>query len=283
MTHARSRCPLTEQAVGWALHALEPDEEMALLLHIPQCVECRAAVRDTEMVLTRFGASVEPVDPPARLRSSILSAAAETPQQRPAARLEPPTVPVVLPVTRQPSTPAPAPLPASRSAPASGRPSRRRGTIRRRLVAVAAAVVAVVTIGGLGVRAEQLLSERDNVAARALTLTELVQQLNRPHAILSGQDGTVVAAVVLAADQQREVYTVGLTANAIDRTYVLWGLKNGTPQALGAFDVAAADRGLRSVGTAMKDGYQAYAISLEPGRTPPATPTDVVAKGALAA
>lgn len=279
MTHARSFCPLTEQAVGWALHALEPDEEMALLLHIPQCVECRTAVRETEMVLARFGASVEQVDPPARLRTSILSAAAETPQLRPATRVDPPTV--AMPVIRPRVVPATPPATAPRSAPPPARPSRRRGTTRRRLVAIAAAVVAVISIGGLGVRAAELQTERDNVAARALNLSQLVQQLNRPHALLTGDDGTTVAAVVLAADQQREVYTVGLPANATDRTYVLWGLKNGTPEALGAFDVASADRGQRNVGTGNQDGYQAYAISLEPGRTAPALPTDVVAKGAL--
>lgn len=299
MTHARSRCLLTEQAVGWALHALEPDEEMALLLHIPQCAECRAAVHDTEVVLARFGAAVEQVIPPPRLRSSILAAAVETPQLRPATHFDPPTVPVLMPVPRRlvlpdppplsppppSSSPRSTPVPRSESGPrpepTSTRPPRRRGTTRRRLVAIAAAVVAVISIGGLGVRAAQLQTERDTVAARVQSLDELVQQLNRPHAILSVDNGVAVAAVVLAADQQREVYTVGLPANAADRTYVLWGIKGSTPQALGAFDVASADRGLRNVGTAGQDSYQAYAISIEPGRTAPALPTDVVAKGAL--
>jgi len=40
-------CPLTQQTIGWALHALEPDEEMAVLLHLPQCAACRAAAHDT--------------------------------------------------------------------------------------------------------------------------------------------------------------------------------------------------------------------------------------------
>ncbi len=50
--NAPEDCPLTQQAVGWALHALEPDEEMAVLLHMPQCSACRAAAHDAEQVLS---------------------------------------------------------------------------------------------------------------------------------------------------------------------------------------------------------------------------------------
>ena len=37
MTDPRPLCTRTEQAVGWALRALEPDEEMAVELHVPTC------------------------------------------------------------------------------------------------------------------------------------------------------------------------------------------------------------------------------------------------------
>lgn len=276
MTHARAHCPLTEQAVGLALHALEPDEEMAVLQHIPHCADCQAAIRDTEAVLARFGAAVEQVDPPPGLRASILFGAEQIPQLRSPQWKEPATTPVPVPY-EAPRAVDPAPPSGSRR---SVRPGGGRGLTRRRLVALAAAALAVVSIGGLGVRAAQLQGERDVATAQAQSLTDLVEQLDKPHALLADDAGTSVAAVVLSGGR-REVYTVGLPANTGDHTYVLWGLKAGTPQPLAAFDVASADRSLRSVGAANQDGYQAYAISLEPGRTAPVKPTDVVAKGAL--
>ena len=86
MTGPRPTCTRTEQAVGWALHALEPDEEIAVERHVPTCADCSAAVRDTQAVMTQLATAVEQVDPPARLRASILDAAAATPQVRPRSR-----------------------------------------------------------------------------------------------------------------------------------------------------------------------------------------------------
>ena len=279
MTEPRPQCTRTEQAVGWALHALEPDEEMDVERHVPTCPDCRAAVRDTEAVMTHLATAVEQVDPPPRLRASILDAAAATPQV-PA----PPREPVAAPSPRHPRT-------ASAVRSAALRPglvrAEKGSTVAPRLIAAAAAVVAVVAIGGLGLRTFQLQQQLDSVTAQASTATDLVRELARPgvsHALLARPDGTAVAAVVLSGGQ-RDVYTLGLAANATDHTYVLWGLKDmsSAPQPLGAFDVTARDPGLRVVGESGQDAYAAYAISLEPGRTPPAAPTDVVAAGNLEA
>jgi anti-sigma-K factor RskA len=258
-------CPRNEQAVGYALHALEPDEEMAVRQHLPQCASCRAVARDTEEVLGALAASVEQVDPPASLRDRIVARAAGTPQTT-AARHQPP---------------APGPRPAAE-------PARRpRPARRRRLVAVAAALVAVVAIGGLAVRTTQLQAERDAQTARAQSVGVLLDRLDDPgvrHALLAGDGGATVAAV-LVADGQRQVFTIGLPANAVDSsTYVLWGLADGVPQPLGTFDVAAADAGQRVVGSAPpSEAFAAYAVSIEPGRTAPVTPSTVVASGEVRA
>src|SRR6476661_8592635 len=105
MTDPGPTCTRTEQAVGWALHALEPAEEIAVERHVPTCADCSAAVRDTQAVMTQLATAVEQVDPPARLRASILDAAAATPQVRP-------------PAANQ----APHPMPAPRS-PRAARPT----------------------------------------------------------------------------------------------------------------------------------------------------------------
>jgi anti-sigma-K factor RskA len=294
MTGPRPTCTRTEQAVGWALHALEPDEEIVVEHHVPTCGDCSAAVRDTQAVMTQLASAVEQVDPPARLRASILDAAAATPQVRPQVANQPPPMPAPRsPRAPRPAGPAgPAPSGPRPTSPPSGGRSRRLSP--GRLVMAAVAAVAVVAVGGLGLRTVQLQQQTvqlqqqlDTASTQVSSTTALVQDLARPgnsHALLARPDGTAVAAVVLAGSQ-RTVYTIGLAANSADQTYVLWGLKDtsSAPQPLGVFDVDEHDAAPQAVGSPDRQPFGAYAISLEPGRTPPTVPTDVVASGALTA
>ena len=272
-------CPLNEQAVGWALHALEPDEEMAVLLHVPHCPSCQSVARDAEGVLSHMGAAVEQVDVPPSLRNSLMAAVAETAQD-------------AVPTTRMPVVEAPAiPLPRHRvpePAGASTGPGRSRGSwlSRRRLVTASVALIGVLAIGGLAIRTTQLEQESQTLTARAQSVADLFQQLDRPgtkHAVLASLTTGGTTAAVVVADGKRQVFSIGLPSNATDSTYVLWGLRSGAAAApLGAFDVSATDAGVRTVGVgAQSDGYTDYAISIEPGRAAPATPTDVLAKGSV--
>ena len=285
MTEPRLTCTRTEQAVSWALHALEPDEEIAVERHVPTCADCLAAVRDTEAVMTQLATAVEQVDPPMRLRAAMLDAAAATPQ------VMEQSVEGTSPTPRRSGTPHPSgpagpgpgnPRPTS---PAPGGRSRRLSPVR--VAATAVAAVAVIVIGGLGMRTVQLQQQLDAASSQVSSTTELVQDLARPgvsHAMLARPDGTTVAAVVLAGSQ-RTVYTIGLSANSADQTYVLWGLKDSSsaPQPLGVFDVDEHNASPQTVGSPDQQPFSNYAISLEPGRTPPSAPTDVVASGTLAA
>jgi anti-sigma-K factor RskA len=293
MTGPRPTCTRTEQAVGWALHALEPAEEIAVERHVPTCADCSAAVRDAQAVMTQLATAVEQVDPPARLRASILDAAAATPQVRPQVVAQPPSPGPRQQRTSRPTGPAgPAPGGPRPTGPQAGGRSRRLSP--GRLVTAAVAAVAIVAAGGLGIRTVQLQQQTvqlqqqlDTASSQVSSTTALVQGLARPgnsHALLARPDGTTVAAVVLA-DSQQTVYTIGLAANSADQTYVLWGLKDASsaPQPLGVFDVDERDATPQTVGSADQQPFGAYAISLEPGRTPPAAPTDVVASGALTA
>ena len=58
-------------------------------------------------------------------------------------------------------------------------------------------------------------------------------------------------------------------------------MQNGTPVALGTFDVVSPDMDLRTVGSDRTglDGYSAYGISLERGRAAPPLPSRIVATG----
>ena len=294
MTGPRPTCTRTEQAVGWALHALEPDEEMAVERHVPTCPDCSAAVRDAQVVMAQLATAVEQVEPPARLRASILDAATATPQVRPQAAAQPPPAPGPRPPrTTRPTGPA-GPAPGGPRPPGSQPAGRSRRLSPGRLVSAAVAALAIVAAGGLGIRTVQLQQQTvqlqqqlDTASSQVSSTTALVQDLARPgnsHALLAKPDGTAVAAVVLAGDQ-RTVYTISLAANSADQTYVLWGLKDAAaaPEPLGVFDVDQSAATPQTVGPPGAQPFGAYAISLEPGRTPPAVPTDVVASGALTA
>jgi anti-sigma-K factor RskA len=286
-------CPLDEQAVAWVLDALEPDEELEFEQHLPQCPSCQAAVRDAEDVLAELGGAVEQVDPPPSLRENLLAQAAQTPQtpHTPQARpAEPSPSPDAAPPARDP---APSTASGSRRLPAAGtrEPPRRRrergsgwfSARSRQVLAASLALVGVLTIGGLAVHNAQLTQQRDAEIAQVRTIADLLVRFDDPdtrHAILATPDGPAVAAV-LVADGERTVVTPGLAANPPDESiYVLWGLSDAGPVPLDTFDVADADPGPHAVGSAPDaDGFTGYAISLEPGRTAPVEPSDVVASG----
>ena len=270
-------CPRYEEAVAWTLHALEPDEELQFLEHLPECASCQAAVRDTEEVLAGLGASVEQVDPPPALRGALLARVAETPQQPRVERTEP--------------DPAPEAAPAPRAVPRRTDPAPSRGSgwlarRGRRLAVAATALAAVLAVGGLVVRNAQLEQQPEAGTAQAQSVDELIEELDRPgarHAVLSTDDGTAVAAVLVAGGRH-EVYAVGMPPNPTDRTYVLWGIAAGSaPQPLGTFDVTEADGSPHAVEAGGDAGeFTHYAISLEPGRAAPPAPSSVMAQGQVA-
>jgi len=275
--HELRSCPMNDQAVGWALNALEPDEEQAMQAHLPGCRFCRDMVRETELVMGELATSVEPVDPPARLRDNVLAQAARTPQLGREKTL----------ATGRP----PRPMASDAGLPSSDRPTlRERGRPDRRwlsarLVAVAAAVVVVFGVGGLAVYTAQVQQQRDAQIAQSKSLADLVAQLDRPgtsHAMLSADAGRTLAAVLVTASDWT-VVTTGLPSNdRNDTIYVLWGLGVGVPRPLGSFDVTAPGSGVQGVDRpADGPAFSSYAISLEPGRDLPAAPTALVAHGAV--
>lgn len=268
---------MSAQAVAFALHALEPDEDITVQNHLPQCRSCQETARETELVLGGFGASVEQVDPPPRLRENVLARIKETPQ-----------LPPLPGATQRSASSESDDAPRRRAEPdrgaGGGRWARQlslRG--RRRLVAAAVAVIGVLGVGGLGVYAAQVQQQRDAQIAQSQILAEIVTQLDRPgttHATLTTPRGEPVAAV-LTTGTQRTVVTAGLTPNDRDDTiYVVWGTSTRDPRPIGTFDVDAASAGVHSVNSAGEaEAFSGYAISVEPGRAAPAAPTTVVASG----
>ena len=274
-----------ELAVGWALHALEPEDEERFAAHLPTCPRCRQTVRETSDVMGALAGDPPLVDPPERLRERLHAAVEETEQQPRPARGDERTPPVPPAV---PDRPAPVyrfepPASGAHRAPFPVDAGDPRSSWRRVLpnALVAAAVAAILALGTWNV---VLSSAREEAQAAVAEQAELVDALLTPGRATIAPltaDGATVATVV-AREGQVQVVTQGLRPNDVqDQTYVVWGTGAGGAAALGTFDVTSPQPAVRTVvsGPSGLDAYTGYAVSLEPGRSAPPEPSDIVAQG----
>jgi hypothetical protein len=271
-------------AVGWALHTLGHEEEADFAAHLETCPTCRQTVDETLETLGELAEAVVPVSPPRHLRRRLLDAAAA----EWAASGEGVDLPELTgaPVA-EPAAPEAAPAPAAEERDATVVPlsPRRRAS---RWLAVAAVALVLAAVGGLAVANQSLRTERDNAAAaaaqaeREASVVDVLRDAGTPgvtHATLAGPEGALVGLVVDDGSGAR-VLTTGLSANGANEIYVLWGLADGTPRPLGTFDVTQQAPSVSSVpSTTAAVPFAGFAVSIEPGRTAPASPTRVVASG----
>ena len=256
-----------ELAVGWALHALEPDDEADFLPHLAGCERCALTVADTTEAMAAMARDLPAAEPSPELRARLRAAVEVTEQE--------PVRPAAAPVPAVPVSAAeqagPRPVPLRRR---TGRPVLTR-------VLAAAAVAAVVGLGGWSVVLNQAQDElRSTVAAQE----EIVGELTRPGTatIVPLSTGEREVATVVVRDDGVRVVTDGLAANdPSSETYVLWGMGDEAPVALGTLDVTGSQIGVRTVssGATGTDDFSGYGISIEPGRQAPSAPTEVVATG----
>ena len=269
-----------ELAVAWVLHCLEPDEDAEFGDHLGDCPACLQIVAETEEVTALMGTAPAPAAPPASLRSRILEAAEADGVSDGTSQ--------TLDVSQAPRSDD-SRSDDSRSDDGVVVPMRRRWVRRATAgIAVAAAAALVVVIGGLVNANRDLADQRDAAAARAEQSGRVVQVLEAasrsgtPHAVLATPDGGFVGLVV-ERGRGPELLAAGLTPNDADHTYVLWGLDGETPVGLGTFDMSGSGPVTTSVpSTPAGTRFAGFAVSYEPGRTVPATPTQVVASGELA-
>ena len=254
-----------ELAVGWALHALEPEDADAFLPHLSGCARCREIVDETTEVMADLATAAPSAEPPPGLGERLRAEVARTPQDAPVERPEPvapPTPARLSPAAVPPTAPAAVPVP------------RRRWTS----VLVAASLAAVV---GLGAWSAVLVGDRNEARDTAAAEAVMVEELLRPGpatVVPVNDDGRTVATL-LARDDGVQVVSSALEPNDRDaETYVLWGLEQGTPKALGTFDVDGSGMELDTMEVDGADDFPSYGISVEPGRQAPDAPTDVVAR-----
>jgi hypothetical protein len=239
---------------------LEPAEEALVATHLPDCPLCKGTATQTEDIGVTLGLSVPEAIPSAELEQRILSVTS--------GKWAPPVGPEPAPVT-----------PLTRQAGRTIKPS----MLRAGGLAAAAAVILVAAGAVLGVRVVQLNGELDQAQRQVSAMSDAMQNAADPAAIripLVTKGGQAVG-MVLASQNHVAVLPTQLASNRVaDQTYVLWGIAGGSPVALTAFDVSGDAPGLHIAHPTVAQGtFTGYAVSLEPGRSAPAVPTDVVASG----
>ena len=284
-------------AAGYALHALEPEDEQRLAAHLLTCNNCARLVADTAELGASFAGFLPSETPPLGLRERILAAAAAQPRSSKAAAS---MVPIQEPVSFQEPAPSEAPpllgepspaiasaLPAphsgGRSLHGRSQPSRAARLRLRSRVAVGA-LAAVV---GIAVAVPTTLAIADGGKSSGSN-TALQQWLLSPGAGVvtlkgSGSAGDTAAAKAVMTEQGIYLVADGLPANDTGKNvYVLWAANsNGVRAAVTTFDVhGKTPVALKETDLPFKRAdIREVAVSLEPGDKAPAKPTDVVLSG----
>ncbi|MDT7677596.1 MAG: hypothetical protein QOD82_5498 [Pseudonocardiales bacterium] len=288
---AERRCANAEQAVAWAMQVMEPADEDEFTEHLPTCLVCRETVRETEDLIWAMAAGDEQVDPHPELRDRLMVAVAgtaQTPKEERETQAWPDLAPPE-PVSPSQRSAGWNPVRPTVRSDAPERAEERRQSARRRRFGVLAATVllALIGIGGIAVRQLGGAEQQQAAQARSGEAQRVLSQLDQPgsrHAVLDAPNGQPVAAV-LVSQGQRQVVSVSLPPNNAEHTtYVLWGIGDGKPVPIGAFDLGAGDQSMHPVGgtLAPPDPFSSYAISIENGRRAPDSPGLVVATGQVA-
>ena len=256
--------------------ALEPDEMAAVREHLAGCSDAHLELLELGEAGTALLETVEPTEPPARLKASLLAAAeadlaeGRHPSSVAAALVDAPRAPESPPVAVAGNSSNVVDLAEARS---------RRGSRIGWLVAVAA-VIAVLMVG-----ASNLALRRDLDAAQAYQdgvnqALDLAAKPGSTTALLSSEDGTVSGFAVVGADGTVRMTMKGLPATTGSQVYTTWAIVGDeAPIALGDFTVGADGVATATATSPTTAPGATLALTLEPngGNTAPQGP--VVAAG----
>ena len=228
-----------ELAAGYALDALEPDEEAELMDHLEDCESCRAMLSEHELVAAQLAAladDAESAAPPwSAIRAGIVGPAPTGSDEI-----------VVL---------------------ADRRAARLRSPWVLGAVAAAFAIIAAVTTV-VAVRSGPSATTQAVNACRAQTTCHVVE-LSR---------GSQQRAVALVRSGQVRLLPTDLSAPGGSRVYALWQLpRDGKPTLL-AQPVSRASASSAPLALPY-DETAGFALSVEPAGPPATAPTTVVAIG----
>jgi anti-sigma factor RsiW len=251
--------PFEELAVGYALSALEPDEQARFTDHVSSCARCERDVREHQATLTQLAHAAPSVEPPPSILEGI----------RAGVRAE----------ARSAAAEAWAPLP---SPPDELADRRRRTSVQVRrshlLVSAAAAAALLLGLGGWNAALQRDNAEQGERVANLATAVKALESEDTRTVRLASPEGQVLAVAVVQGEQMSLVVD-GLRPNADDSVYVLWGQSRyGDVRAVGTFDVERNDLDVLP-GLRLEPGVgelTALMVTHEQGRTAPAVSAEPV-------
>ena len=257
MTRPDPHLRFEELAAGHALHALEPEDEQAFLVHLPGCARCQADLDEHTATLAHLAYAPAPAEPPASLldgiRAGVLTSGREA----------------TFPEQAAPSEPAEAVDELSR---ARDRRRMRRATT---WMGIAAAFALVISLGVWNTSLRQDRDEQDAWGERMRQAVSSLRDSDTDTVPLLGDDGEVVAVALVRGDEMSLVVD-GLPVNDAGTTYVLWGESEfGDKRAVGAFDVTKSELDVLA-GMKVQNGVsdvRRFMVTREQGDAAPPIPT----------
>jgi anti-sigma-K factor RskA len=238
-----------ELAVGYALSALEPDDEQLFVDHLRGCAACARALAEHTETLAHLAYAADAETPPPALLEGIRAGVAAS--------------------GRAGAFPAPLSLDAARV--------RRSGSQRWMAGAVSAAAAVVVLLAGVFVHG--LMTDRNSQQSLNDRLAAAVRNLTGPHAQLVQLKGDGGHGTLILNGQDASLVMAGMPRNDTSRSvYVLWEQTTfGDVSAVGAFDVRSDD--VAVVNLQLKQTastVRAFMVTKENGRVAPARTTQPV-------
>lgn len=283
-------CEAVRDLAGlYALGALEPGEAEAIREHVAGCTVGHPELDADTAIATALLETVEPVEPPAGLRTRLLAAAQ--------ADLREGRHPSTARATTADEARGLAPIAAGEArglaageavaapAPAAGVVSLDAERARRRFrwasLAAAAAVIVAVALGGWNVA---LRSQLDQAEAYRTAVAEALKEAALPGssvAFLASTEGTPTGLAVVGSDHAVRIALRGLTPTSGSSVYTLWAIGPGssTPVNIGEFRTLAdgTAAGVTPGPGPVPGSTLALTLEPAPGATAPTTP--VLASG----
>ena len=231
-----------ELAAGAALHALSADDERRYRAALAEHLEGEETVDADIATAALLSDSVEPVTPPAHIRSALLAQIATIPQDG-----EDRT-------DREVSDDAPRLEPSNGSAP-EGQPEREKPRRWTRTIFALAACLALLVGVGVGAIA---LNQQLNPPASVVALQEIEASGDAQQATVELDGGGTATAHWSGSAGKAVLVADGLPSAGDGKTYELWFVRGDAPVSAGVFDVDGGDA------TALLDGdMQAGGTSAE--------------------
>ena len=238
----------------FAMDALDADEMAAVREHVAGCAEAHEELLEFGEAATTLLEMVQPVEPPAALKSRLLAAATAdlASGAHPASRAVPPVAVAAAPT---PAVAPPVDLAAERA--------RRRSRLGW-LVAVAAGI-GVIALGGWNIALRQDLGAAQAYQQGVDQALALAAQPGSVTAILASEDGSSSGLAVIGADGTTRITVRGLAPTSGSQVYTAWAIEGeAAPVAIGDFTVGADGLATATVTSPTSNPGAVIALTLEP-------------------